>query len=240
MSQHYVGRHATTAPAAAPRQRTTGSAPVRWARGRLGRSVLVASVAGAGAVGSLGLMAGTATAATTSDWERLASCESGGNWSIDTGNGYYGGVQFSSSTWLGYGGGAYASTANLASESEQIAIANRVLAAQGWGAWPVCSVKEGLSGLPTSGGATSAPVSRPVHAAIHHARTHHAAPTGHVTLSKHMYRVRSGDTLSTIALKKHVPGGWRTLWAANAKTLKNPDLIRVGQLLHLPVAHAAG
>ncbi len=77
-------------------------------------------------------------------WDRIAACESGGNWAANTGNGYYGGLQFSSSTWLGYGGGAYASTANLASREQQIAIAERVQAAQGWGAWPVCSVQAGV------------------------------------------------------------------------------------------------
>jgi resuscitation-promoting factor RpfB len=77
-------------------------------------------------------------------WDRIAACESGGNWSINTGNGYYGGLQFSSSTWLAYGGGAYAPTANLATREEQIAVAERVQAAQGWGAWPVCSVQAGV------------------------------------------------------------------------------------------------
>jgi len=81
---------------------------------------------------------------TGSVWDRIAACESGGNWAINTGNGYYGGLQFSSSTWLGYGGGAYAPTANLASREQQIAIAERVQAAQGWGAWPVCSVRAGV------------------------------------------------------------------------------------------------
>jgi hypothetical protein len=72
------------------------------------------------------------------DWDAVAQCESGGNWSINTGNGYYGGLQFSSSTWLAYGGGAYAPRADLAARSQQIAIAEKVLAAQGKGAWPVC------------------------------------------------------------------------------------------------------
>ena len=83
-------------------------------------------------------------ASTGSVWDAIAACESGGNWSIDTGNGYYGGLQFSASTWLAYGGGAYAPTANLASRDEQIAVAERVQAAQGWGAWPVCSVQAGV------------------------------------------------------------------------------------------------
>lgn len=77
-------------------------------------------------------------------WDAIAQCESGGNWSINTGNGYYGGLQFSYSTWLGYGGGAYAPTANLATREQQIAIAERVLAGQGWGAWPACTSRLGL------------------------------------------------------------------------------------------------
>jgi uncharacterized protein YabE (DUF348 family) len=76
-------------------------------------------------------------------WDTIAQCESGGNWAINTGNGYYGGLQFSASTWTAYGGGAYASTANLASREEQIAIAEKVQAAQGWGAWPVCAAGVG-------------------------------------------------------------------------------------------------
>jgi LysM repeat protein len=72
------------------------------------------------------------------NWVAVAACESGDNWRANTGNGFYGGLQFSESTWLAYGGGKYARTANLASESEQIAVADRVLAGQGIGAWPVC------------------------------------------------------------------------------------------------------
>ena len=72
------------------------------------------------------------------NWSAIAACESGGTWSANTGNGFYGGLQFTEQTWLAYGGGQYASSANLASESEQIAVADRVLAGQGIGAWPVC------------------------------------------------------------------------------------------------------
>jgi uncharacterized protein YabE (DUF348 family) len=72
------------------------------------------------------------------DWDAVAQCESGGNWSINTGNGYYGGLQFNASTWLAYGGGAYASRADLASKAEQIAIANKLYAARGSSPWPVC------------------------------------------------------------------------------------------------------
>ena len=72
------------------------------------------------------------------NWTAIAACESGGNWSANTGNGFYGGLQFTEQTWLAYGGGQYASSANLATEAQQIAVAQRVLAGQGIGAWPVC------------------------------------------------------------------------------------------------------
>ena len=77
-------------------------------------------------------------------WDSLAQCESGGNWGINTGNGFSGGVQFVRSTWLGMGGGEFAPDAYLASREQQIVVAERVLASQGWGAWPGCSSKLGL------------------------------------------------------------------------------------------------
>ncbi|WP_172800171.1 transglycosylase family protein, partial [Mycobacterium sp. IS-1556] len=103
-------------------------------------AVSVAKVAFTGAVigtGSLAL-AGQANAATDGEWDQVASCESGGNWAINTGNGYQGGLQFSPSTWSGHGGGEYAPAAHLATKEEQIAVAERVLASQGKGAWPSC------------------------------------------------------------------------------------------------------
>jgi hypothetical protein len=78
-------------------------------------------------------------------WDRVAACESGGNWAISTGNGYYGGLQFSTSTWRAFGGFAYAVSANRAAKAAQIAIARRVLAVQGPGAWPVCGRRAGLT-----------------------------------------------------------------------------------------------
>ncbi|SDX82293.1 Transglycosylase-like domain-containing protein [Modestobacter sp. DSM 44400] len=72
------------------------------------------------------------------DWSAVAECESGGNWNINTGNGYYGGLQFSQSTWEAYGGAAHAPRADLAPPSQQIAVAEKVLAGQGAGAWPIC------------------------------------------------------------------------------------------------------
>src|SRR4249919_2952261 len=100
----------------------------------------VAKIAFTGAVlGGSGLaLAGQAGAATDHEWDQVARCESGGNWAINTGNGYQGGLQFSPSTWSGHGGGEYAPAAHMATKDEQIAVAERVLATQGRGAWPVC------------------------------------------------------------------------------------------------------
>ncbi|MEE2852812.1 MAG: transglycosylase family protein [Actinomycetota bacterium] len=103
-------------------------------------NISVAKIAFTGAVlggGSIAL-AGQAAAATDGEWDQVARCESGGNWGINTGNGYHGGVQFSASTWAAHGGGQYAPSAELASKEQQIAVAERVLATQGRGAWPVC------------------------------------------------------------------------------------------------------
>jgi uncharacterized protein YabE (DUF348 family) len=72
------------------------------------------------------------------NWDAVAACESGGNWHINTGNGFYGGLQFDSGTWLGAGGGAYAQRADLASREQQIAIANKIADARGSSPWPVC------------------------------------------------------------------------------------------------------
>ena len=77
-------------------------------------------------------------------WDCLAHYESTHRWAVNTGNGHYGGLQFSDPTWDGYGGEAYASTANHATRRQQITIAEKVLAGQGWGAWPTCSRKVGL------------------------------------------------------------------------------------------------
>jgi resuscitation-promoting factor RpfA len=109
-------------------------------------TVGVAKLAFTGAViGGGGIaLAGHAAAAPDNEWDRVASCESGGNWGINTGNGYHGGLQFSQGTWAAHGGGEYATSANQATRDQQIAVAERVLATQGRGAWPVCG--RGLSG----------------------------------------------------------------------------------------------
>ncbi|WP_067531043.1 resuscitation-promoting factor Rpf1 domain-containing protein [Nocardia crassostreae] len=114
-----------------------------------GRTVAKVALTGA-IVGGAGVaLAGNASAAPDSDWDRLAQCEAGGSWQINTGNGYQGGLQFSPSTWISHGGGEFAPTANQASREEQIVIAEKVLATQGWGAWPSCSSSLGLSSGPT-------------------------------------------------------------------------------------------
>ena len=111
----------------------------------LGVGNLVArSTAGATAialpiVGFTALTTGTADAATESQWDNVAQCESGGNWHINTGNGYYGGLQFAQSTWLANGGADFASRADLASREQQITVANRLYAKSGlqpWGCKP--------------------------------------------------------------------------------------------------------
>jgi peptidoglycan hydrolase-like protein with peptidoglycan-binding domain len=140
-----------------------------------------AAAVATGAAGVLGVgvlpfaLAAPAHAASTSTWEHLAQCESSGNWHINTGNGFYGGLQFTQGTWEGYGGTQYAPRADLASESQQIATAENVLAGQGWGAWPACSKALGLSG---GGGGEAAPAPAP--APEHHpAPAHHSAPEHH-------------------------------------------------------------
>ncbi|QIV87667.1 LysM peptidoglycan-binding domain-containing protein [Glutamicibacter mishrai] len=109
---------------------------------RGGASLAAVAVAG-GAI-----VATTAPANAASTWDKLAQCESGGNWSINTGNGYYGGLQFSLSTWKAFGGSGMP---HQASKAEQIRVATKVQAAQGWGAWPACTAKLGISGTPTGG-----------------------------------------------------------------------------------------
>ncbi|MFM6849129.1 MAG: transglycosylase family protein [Terrabacter sp.] len=201
-------------------------------------------IAGVGIAGAATIVGGITTAGSAkaaSVWDRVAACESSGNWHINTGNGFYGGLQFVQSTWAGYGGRAYAPRADLATKAEQIAVAQRVLASQGPGAWPVCSQRAGLTR--SNGGATAAPVSRstvrqpvaakkPVHKKVVKKKTYakHAANTAKGA----RITVRSGDTLGKLAARYHVAGGWKALWKANAARVSNPNLIFVGQVLRLP------
>ena len=166
-------------------------------------------------------------------WDKVARCESGGNWKINTGNGYYGGLQFSSQTWRGFGGGKYASRAHQATKSEQIAIARRVLATQGPGAWPTCGRKANLtksngganrSATPSSNSGGSSTKATPKKTAKKPSSTSSSAKT---------VRVKSGDTIAKIAKRYSVKGGWKGLWNLNKKTVKNPNQIRVGQVLRV-------
>lgn len=121
----------------------------------------VGVVAAAAISTGLGVATTAPAAAAGTVWDRVAKCESGGNWKINTGNGYQGGLQFSSSTWRAYGGGKYASTANQATKAEQIAIARRTLQGQGPGAWPVCGARAGLTRANGNASANATPASNP-------------------------------------------------------------------------------
>ncbi|GGR78155.1 transglycosylase [Streptomyces humidus] len=120
-----------------------------------------AVLAGAVLLAPLGLLSATgdAVAADSGVWDRIAQCESGGNWHINTGNGYYGGLQFSAGTWRAYGGAAYASTADKASKAQQISVATKVQNSQGWGAWPTCSARAGAAGSAPGAGRSSSAAS---------------------------------------------------------------------------------
>jgi LysM repeat protein len=184
-----------------------------------GRSLLRLAVVGAVAAGTPLVLAGTASAAPQGAWDKLASCESGGNWSTNTGNGYYGGIQFNATTWHRYGGSGMP---HQASKAQQIAVAERTLAAQGWGAWPSCSRKMGLHGYAAQPGKSSAPVARKA-----------SVPANvSITSSKGgSYKVKRGDTLSRIA-KAHGTTS-KALFAANRGTIANPHVLKVGATLHL-------
>ncbi len=195
-----------------------------------GRTIARTAIAGAVAGAPLLAAAPAANAATDATWDRVAQCESSGNWSINTGNGFSGGLQFTPSTWRAFGGAQFAELADHASREQQIVVAERVLAGQGWGAWPVCSRKAGAVGqaaTPRSApgaqlGAKLAPA-KPAPVA--------QAPRA-LTATVDEYVVLRGDTLSGIASGQHVAGGWQAILAKNPG-LKNPDRISVGQHLSL-------
>lgn len=213
------------------------------------RVIAIAGVTGAAVAAPL-MAAGNASAATASEWDAVAQCESGGNWSINTGNGYYGGLQFSASTWSGYGGTKYASTADQATKDQQIEIAEKVLASQGKGAWPVCG--KGLSSAGYTGGGSSSdsdsssqsqqstetretqqqPASRSDERPA--AKKTVTTPTGKkVKKGDGEYKVVTGDTLSSIAADEKVKGGWEKLYQLNKDIIDDANLIYPGQQLHL-------
>lgn len=215
--------------------------------------------------------AGSASAATGSQWDSVAQCESGGNWSINTGNGFYGGLQITQSTWSGNGGDAYAARADLASKSAQVAVGEKILASQGKGAWPVCGKGLSSGGYVASGPSTSSGSSGSSgsHSSGSHSYgSHSSGSSGSYSSGSHSYgsagssssgdsrrthsersypraepvearegdgpyQVVPGDTLSEIADRQGVKGGWKNLYELNKDIVSNPDMIYPGQRLHL-------
>ncbi|WDQ01537.1 transglycosylase family protein [Micromonospora chalcea] len=203
------------------------------------RTALGAVVTGA-VVGVATLFGPAAPASAGVNWDAVARCESGGNWKINTGNGYYGGLQFSRATWNGYGGQKYAARADLASRSEQIAVAEKVLRGQGIGAWPTCGKKGGSANAAATRSERAAPKkatskkSAPKRAATRKAAPERAAMTAAPQPSAGTYVVRRGDTLSEIAVAQRVDGGWRALHERNRAVVgDDPGLIFPGQRLRL-------
>ena len=207
------------------------------------RGVTLAAVSIAGvALSATAANAAVPATAPASTWDSLAQCESSGNWGTNTGNGYAGGLQFSPSTWAAYGGTGSAANA---SREQQIAVAEKVQASQGWGAWPACAAKLGLSGgggavAPQSATTSQRPAAVPTPAKV---PARQAAPKAAVPAPRHVapvavsgqtYTIRSGETLSTIAEKLNIAGGWHSLADANTATISNPDLVFPGQVLQLP------
>ncbi|WP_274530243.1 transglycosylase family protein [Micromonospora cabrerizensis] len=199
--------------------------------------------------GAVALFGPAAPAQAAVNWDAIAQCESGGNWKINTGNGYYGGLQFSQSTWAGYGGKKYAARADLASRGEQIAVAEKVLDGQGIGAWPTCGKKGGSSaGSATkpstkstakpSTKSTQKSTAKPTEQQERPSRREQPATRNHErtapTTGGQTYLVKPGDTLSEIADSHRVTGGWQALYEHNRQLIgADPGLIFPGQRLSL-------
>ena len=223
-----------------------------------------------------------ANAVDGATWDALAQCESGGNWSINTGNGFYGGLQFTQQSWNGVG--MSGSPAN-ATRAQQIEAGERLLAIQGWGAWPACSAKLGLYGktgaaptyteptttvaaqsqtqqtytAPAAQAAPAAPAAQAAPAAVEApaaapaaqaapaaveapaaapaapaVEAPAAAPVAAPKAAAGTYTVVPGDSLSLIASKLGVAGGYQAIAAANTDIIYNVDLIFPGQVLTIP------
>ncbi|MFI2348299.1 transglycosylase family protein [Streptomyces sp. NPDC019443] len=203
------------------------------------RFAAIAGVTGAAVAAPL-LGATSASAATASEWDQVAQCESGGNWSINTGNGYYGGLQFSASTWAAYGGTQYAASADQASKSQQIAVAEKVLAGQGKGAWPNCGVNLSNAAYGGAADAGTTQPAQPKRAEVPTTRSERpAAPAKPAAKAKGFkkgdgeYKVKAGDTLGKIAETEKVKGGWQKLFDLNKDIIDDADVIYPGQQLHL-------
>ncbi|MFH9608070.1 transglycosylase family protein [Streptomyces sp. NPDC017448] len=227
---------------------------------RPSKATRIATLVGVtGAAVAVPLMGATsASAASVETWDAVAQCESGGNWSINTGNGYYGGLQFSQSSWAAAGGTQYAARADLASKDQQIATAEKLLDMQGPGAW-ACAGAGGLTndgvdpGVNTGSGQSqqaqpereaeqpttrseqrSAPQAAPKAAPQAESKKTVTTPTGEkVRKGDGEYKVKTGDTLSKIAQKEGVKGGWSKLFQLNDDIVEDANLIFPGQQLHL-------
>ena len=223
-----------------------------------------------------------ANAVDGATWDALAQCESGGNWSINTGNGFYGGLQFTQQSWNGVGMSGSPATA---SRAQQIEAGERLLAIQGWGAWPACSAKLGLYGktgaaptyteptttvaaqsqtqqtytAPAAQVAPAAPAAQAAPAAVEAPAVAPAAPAAPAAVeapaaapaapaveapaaapvaapkaAASTYTVVPGDSLSLIAARLGVAGGYQAIAAANTDIIYNVDLIFPGQVLTIP------
>ncbi len=245
------------------------------------RRTAVALAIGGVAAATMSMPAANAVDGAT--WDALAQCESGGNWSINTGNGFYGGLQFTQQSWNGVGMSGSPATA---SRAQQIEAGERLLAIQGWGAWPACSAKLGLYGktgaaptytepaattvaaqsqtqqtytAPAAQAAPVAPAAQAAPAAVEApaaapaaqaapaaveapaaapvapaAEAPAAAPVAAPKAAAGTYTVVPGDSLSLIAAKLGVAGGYQAIAAANTDIIYNVDLIFPGQVLNIP------
>lgn len=218
----------------------------RYQPSSINRASLAVTAGGAGIALPL-IGAGAAHAASVDTWNKVAACESTNNWRINTGNGYYGGLQFSQSTWRAFGGTAYAPRADLATKDQQIAVAEKVLKGQGPQAWPQCGKKAGLSrsgpapavapGKQTAQKQTSTQASTQT-STQKQPQAATPRPTG-TSVLPNPYVVAPGDSLSAIATEQHVEGGWQALYETNRATVgSNPNLIFPGQRLTLRITAA--
>ena len=219
-----------------------------------GRTVAKIAVTGMVVGAPLTAFAGTASAATGAQWDAVAQCESGGNYAINTGNGFSGGFQFTPSTWSAFGGQG---APQNATRDQQIQVAERVLAGQGKGAWPVCGKNLGAA----SPSSVSAPAQRTAAPAQRTAPTPQQSPKAAApkavapkavapkavapkatvartapasTTATGSYTVQSGDTLAKIAAAQGVSGGYQAIFALNQDKVQNVNLIFPGQTLRLP------
>ncbi len=223
------------------------------------RRSIKARFAGIGVAGAATIAAGVATAneaKAASIWDAVAQCETGQNWATNSVPGYSGGLGFANRYWAAFGGTQYSALPYQATREQQIAVAQRILATNGPTAWPVCGPRAGLTKA-NGGAATAAAAPAAAAAAPSTSRsTTRTAPKATTTpkttapkaapkaaakpantapaVSGNTVTVKAGDTLSELAAKLGVKGGWKALYAANTNLVKNPNLIYVGQVLRLP------